>query len=211
MKVSEIFTSVQGESHFAGYICTFIRLAGCNLRCTYCDTQYAYHEGNEINLDSIVYKVIQAGVKTVEITGGEPLLQEDTSLLIEKLLDEGFRVLVETNGSLSIKGIDKRAIVILDIKTPGSGMSDKMDFSNIDYIKQDDEIKFVITDREDYEWTKEIMSKYELAKKSHVLLSPAYGILDPQELIQWMLKDKINARLNLQLHKYIFGPDARGK
>ena len=211
MKVCEIFTSIQGESSYAGKPCTFVRMTGCNLRCTYCDTQYAYDQGEEYSEDSIINEVKKAETQHIEITGGEPLLQKGVGALIKRLLDEGFDVLVETNGSLSIKGIDKRAIVILDIKTPGSGMSDKMDFSNIDYIKQDDEIKFVITDREDYEWTKEIMSKYELAKKSHVLLSPAYGILDPQELIQWMLKDKINARLNLQLHKYIFGPDARGK
>ena len=210
MKVSEIFTSVQGESHFAGYICTFIRLAGCNLRCTYCDTQYAYHEGNEINLDSIVYKVIQAGVKTVEITGGEPLLQEDTSLLIEKLLDEGFRVLVETNGSKKIGNIDRRAIVILDIKTPRSGMDKKMDFSNINLLKPADEVKFVITDRNDYEWSKEIIEKYTLFERCNILFSPSFGVLPSRMLAEWMINDKIDGRLNLQLHKYIFGLE-RGK
>jgi 7-carboxy-7-deazaguanine synthase len=186
-------------------------MTGCNLRCSYCDTQYAYEQGEECSEDSIINEIKRAGTQLIEITGGEPLLQKGVGALIKRLLDEGFDVLVETNGSLSIKGIDKRAIVILDIKTPGSGMSDKMDFSNIDFIKHNDEIKFVITNREDYEWTKNIMSKYELAKKSHVLLSPAYDMLDSQDLIRWMLEDKINARLNLQLHKYIFGPDARGK
>jgi len=211
MKVCEIFASIQGESSYAGKPCTFVRLTGCNLRCTYCDTKYAYDQGEELSEDSIIKKVKNTGLQLVEITGGEPLLQKGVGVLIKKLLDEGFDVLVETNGSVSIKDIDKRAIIILDIKTPGSGMADETDFSNIDHIKHDDEIKFVITNRGDYEWTKNIMFKYELAVKSTVLLSPAYGMLDPQDLIQWMLEDKINARLNLQLHKYIFGPDARGK
>lgn len=210
MKISEIFTSVQGESRFAGYICTFIRLAGCNLRCTYCDTQYAYHGGDEINLDSIVYKVIQAGVKTVEITGGEPLLQADTSLLVEKLLNEKFRVLIETNGSQNIGNIDRRAIVILDIKTPGSGMDKKMDFSNIHFLKPADEVKFIITDRNDYEWSKEIIEKYTLFERCNVLFSPSFGVLPSRMLAEWMINDKIDGRLNLQLHKYIFGLE-RGK
>lgn len=211
MKVCEIFTSIQGESSYAGKPCTFVRMTGCNLRCTYCDTQYAYDQGEELSEDSIFKKVKNAGIQLVEITGGEPLLQKGAWDLIKRLLDEGFDVLVETNGSCSIKDIDKRAVVILDIKTPGSGMADKMDFSNIDHIKLDDEIKFVITNRGDYEWTKDIMSKYDLSVKGHVLISPAYGMLDPQDIIRWMLEDRITARLNLQLHKYIFGPDTRGK
>ena len=211
MKVCEIYTSIQGESSHAGKLCTFVRMAGCNLRCTYCDTQYAYEQGEEISEVSIIKKVKNACIQLVELTGGEPLLQKGTRTLIKRLLDEGFDVMVETNGSYSIKDIDKRAVVILDIKTPGSGMADKMDFSNIDQIKMEDEIKFVITSRRDYEWTKDIMATYDLSIKGHVLLSPAYGMLDPQDLIQWMLEDGINARLNLQLHKYIFGPDTRGK
>lgn len=211
MKVVEIFTSIQGESSYAGKPCTFVRMTGCNLRCAYCDTQYAYDHGEELSEDSIIKKVKKAGIQLVEITGGEPLLQKGAGALIKRLLDEGFDVLVETNGSCSIKDIDKRAVVILDIKTPGSGMSDKMDFSNIDYLKNTDEIKFVITNRGDYEWAKDIMSKYDLFAKDHILLSPAYGMLDPQKLLRWMLEDGINARLNLQLHKYIFGPDAKGK
>jgi len=211
MKVVEIFTSIQGESSYAGKPCTFVRMTGCNLRCAYCDTQYAYDHGEELSEDSIIKKVKKAGIQLVEITGGEPLLQKGAGALIKRLLDEGFDVLVETNGSYSIKDIDKRAVVILDIKTPGSGMSDKMDFSNIDYLKNTDEIKFVIINRVDYEWAKDIMSKYDLFAKDHILLSPAYAMLDPQDLIRWMLEDGINARLNLQFHKYIFGPDARGK
>lgn len=211
MKICEIFTSIQGESSYAGKPCTFVRVTGCNLRCTYCDTTYAYDQGEELSEDSIIKKVKSAGIQLVEITGGEPLLQKGTVSLIKRLLDERFDVLVETNGSLPITDIDKKAVVILDIKTPGSGMADKMDFSNIDKIKLEDEIKFVITNRGDYEWTKNIMSQYDLSVKCHILLSPAFGILDPQDLTRWMLEDGINARLNLQLHKYIFGPDTRGK
>lgn len=211
MKVCEIFTSIQGESRFAGMLCTFIRMSGCNLRCSYCDTKYAYNEGEELSEDNIVNKVKNTGIQLVEITGGEPLLQKGVGSLIRKLLNEGFAVLVETNGSLPINDIDKRSVVILDIKTPGSGMTHRMDFSNIDYIKKDDEIKFVLTNRRDYEWTKNIISKHDLTKKCHLLLSPAYGVLAPKELIEWMLEDRIHARLNLQIHKYIFGPDAKGK
>lgn len=211
MKVCEIFTSIQGESRYAGVPCTFVRMTGCNLRCSYCDTQYAYHGGEELSEDSVINKVEKAAIQLVEITGGEPLIQKGVGALIKRLIDEGFCVLVETNGSLLIKDIDKRAIVILDIKTPGSGMADKMDFSNIDHIKQDDEIKFVMTSRRDYEWTKNIISKYDLTGKCNLLLSPAYGVLDPEDLARWMLEDRIKARLNLQIHKYIFRPDTRGK
>jgi len=211
MKVCEIFTSIQGESRFAGLPCTFIRMSGCNLRCSYCDTKYACYEGEELSEKNIMNKVKNAGIHLVEVTGGEPLLQKGIGHLVKKLLDEGFDVLVETNGSLPIEEIDRRAIVILDIKTPGSGMSDKMDFSNIGYLKNTDEVKFVLTDKVDYEWTKDMITSHDLTKKCHLLLSPAYGVLDPRDLIQWMLEDRLHARLNLQLHKYIFGPHTRGK
>ena len=163
-----------------------------------------------MNLDSIVNKVRQAGVKTVEITGGEPLLQTDTILLVEKLLDEEFRVLIETNGSRNIGNVDRRAIVILDIKTPGSGMDKKMDFTNIHLLKPEDEVKFVITDRDDYEWSKEISEKYALFETTNVLFSPSFGVLPARMLAEWMINDKIEGRLNVQLHKYIFGLE-RGK
>ncbi len=210
MKVCEIFTSIQGESSYTGMLCTFIRLTGCNLRCTYCDTQYAYYEGDEIPEEEIIRKVRNAGINLVEITGGEPLLQKDVYHLIERLIEDGYKVLVETNGSLNIKDIDKRAVVILDIKTPGSGMSEKMDLSNLKEIKPVDEVKFVITDRTDYEWSKKIIRKYKLSDKCHLLLSPAYGILSPEQLAQWMIEDKLKARMNLQIHKYIFDSERRG-
>jgi len=209
MKVCEIFTSIQGESTYAGMPCTFIRLSGCNLRCDYCDTQYSYEEGYEVSLDELVVRVKSSGVKLVEITGGEPLLQEETPDMIRKLLDEGYKVLLETNGSLSIKNIDKRAVVIMDVKTPGSGMSGDMDFSNFALIKPSDEIKFVICSRDDYDWSKEILLRYNLPEKCIVLFSAAIGALAPSDLARWIIEDGLGVRLNVQIHKYIFGPDER--
>ncbi|MEW6585399.1 MAG: radical SAM protein [Nitrospirota bacterium] len=210
MKICEIFTSIQGESSYAGLPCTFIRLAGCNLRCSYCDTKYAYEEGAELSVDEIVARTARAGIDLVEITGGEPLLQEGVHDLAERLLSEGHTVLVETNGSRSIRNVDKRAVVILDIKTPGSGMDSEMDFSNLDIIKKRDEVKFVLTGRRDYEWAKDIIGAHNLLERSRVLMSPAFGILSPRDLCGWMIEDRLPARLNLQLHKYIFGPEERG-
>lgn len=211
MKISEIFTSIQGESSYAGLPCTFIRLSGCNLRCAYCDTQYAYSDGTEMPVDEIIDRVRQSGPNLVEITGGEPLLQEtELSVLVPALLDEGYHVLIETNGSKSIKGIDKRAVVILDIKTPGSGMSDKMDFSGFDLLKPSDEIKFVLGGRNDYDWAKDIIHGRKLRDRSEILFSPVFGLLDPAELAGWIVDDNLDIRLNLQIHKYIFDPDRRG-
>lgn len=209
MKVCEIFASIQGESTYAGMPCVFVRMTGCNLRCSYCDTTYAYDEGKDMSEDEIIGFVKKYGIKLVEITGGEPLLQKDILSLTEKLLDDGFSVLIETNGSVSIKDIDKRAVIIIDIKTPKSGMSDKMNLDNLNLLKSGDELKFVITDREDYEWTKEFIKRYQLINKCKILLSPAFGILQPSELSQWMLADELPARLNLQIHKYIFGLNQR--
>jgi 7-carboxy-7-deazaguanine synthase len=210
MKVCEIFTSIQGESSYAGMPCTFIRLTGCNLRCSYCDTSYAYFEGRELSDDEILSEVRRAGIDLVEITGGEPLLQYEVFQLVRRLLNENYEILIETNGSQCIKEIDKRAIVVLDIKTPGSGMSGEMDFSNLDSIRSSDEIKFVITNREDYEWSKEIIQKHKLLGKCHLLFSPAFGILPPENLARWMIDDRLKIRLNLQLHKYIFSSEQRG-
>ena len=209
MKVCEIFTSLQGESSYAGLPCTFIRVSGCNLRCVYCDTQYSYEEGSEMSIDEIRGRVRSAGVRLVEITGGEPLLQKDTPLLVRGLLDEGRTVLIETNGSVSIEDIDRRAVVILDVKTPGSGMGGKTDLANFDLIKPTDEIKFVICGREDYEWAKEILSRYGLTEKARILFSAAIGMLAPSDLARWIIDDRLDVRLNVQIHKFIFGPDER--
>ena len=210
MKICEIFKSIQGESSYAGLPCLFIRMTGCNLRCSYCDTTYAYFEGKDLSEDEIMDEVKRAGTRLVEITGGEPLLQKEVYKLIKRLLDEGYKVLVETNGSMSIKDVDRRAVIILDIKTPGSGMSKEMDLSNLDKIKNTDEIKFVITSRTDYDWSKEMIQRYRLKDKCHILFSPAFGILPPEDLSAWMLEDGLEVRLNLQLHKYIFSPEKKG-
>src|SRR5208337_4699761 len=154
MKVCEIFLSIQGESSYAGLPCVFIRMSGCNLRCVYCDTAYAYEEGRDMTSDEVLDQAVSYGISLVEITGGEPLMQQDVFLLVKRLLDSGLTVLVETNGSVSVSGVDRRAIIIMDIKTPGSGMCEAMDFENLRLLKSQDELKFVITDRGDYEWTR---------------------------------------------------------
>ncbi len=209
MKVCEIFTGIQGESTYAGVPCVFVRMTGCNLRCSYCDTVYAYEDGTDLTEDEIAAKIGETGLKTVEITGGEPLLQKGLPTLVEGLLDLGYRVLIETNGSRNIEEIDRRAVIILDIKTPGSGMSEKVMLSNLSSLKYGDEVKFVLTDRKDYEWAKDFIRKYELAGRCEILFSPAFGMLDPQSLSRWIVNDRLEVRLNLQLHKYIYGPDVR--
>ncbi len=210
MKITELFTSIQGESSFTGMPCFFIRLSGCNLRCSYCDTAYAYDNGYEVDEKEIVRKIGDAGLNLVEITGGEPLLQDGVSRLMTALIEEGRTVLLETNGSRSIRGLDRRAVIILDIKTPGSGMSDRMDFSNLDEIGQHDEVKFVVTARNDYEWAKDIIGAFSLTQRCGILVSPAFGFVRPEDLARWMIDDRLPARLNLQLHKYIFDSERRG-
>lgn len=209
LRVCETFLSIQGESTFSGLPCFFIRLSNCNLRCRYCDTRYAYEEeGYRETISSLVSMAIESNIRLVEITGGEPLLQKNTLNLIKELCDRDFTVLIETNGSMNIEPIDHRAVVILDLKTPGSGFSDYMDFENLTRLKTHDEVKFVITNRTDYEWAKEILHKYNLMGP-HILFSPAMGYIEPQKLSEWIIMDRLNVRLNLQLHRYIFG-DRRG-
>ncbi|MCG2722473.1 MAG: radical SAM protein [Thermodesulfovibrionales bacterium] len=210
MKVCEIFTSIQGESSYAGMPCTFIRMTGCNLRCAYCDTTYAYEEGTELSVEEVLGQAEKGGIPLIEITGGEPLLQGGVLDLIGRLLQKEFTVLIETNGSQNIGEIDPRVRIILDLKTPGSGMSERMDLSNLSRIRRNDEVKFVLTGRTDYEWSKEIIHSHQLRDRCHILLSPAYGILPPEKLAQWIIEDRLPVRLNLQLHKYIFGTERRG-
>lgn len=206
MKVCEIFASIQGESTYAGLPCVFVRMTGCNLRCPYCDTTYAYEEGAEMSEDEIIQRVKGYGIRLVEITGGEPLLQRDVLLLVERLSGDGFTILLETNGSMSIKDVDKRAVIIMDIKTPKSGMFESMDLLNLKYLKPNDEVKFVIMDRQDYEWARDFIRNYGLLDKCKTLLSPAHGILSPKILCEWIINDSLPVRLNLQLHKYISVP-----
>lgn len=210
MKVCEIFAGIQGESTYAGLPCVFVRLTGCNLRCSYCDTPYAYDEGREMTAGEIVGAASAFGIRLVEVTGGEPLMQKEAFPLVKQLLDNGFSVLIETNGSVSIRDVDRRAVIIMDIKTPKSGMSAQMDPENLEYLKRNDELKFVVADREDYEWVRAFIEERRLADTCTVLLSPLFGSLQPRELSQWILDDKLPVRLNLQLHKYIYGPDERG-
>ncbi|MDP2156783.1 MAG: radical SAM protein, partial [Nitrospirota bacterium] len=203
--------SIQGESTFSGLPCTFVRLSGCNLRCSYCDTTYSYEEGTEMSVQSIMDKVAEEGIHLVEITGGEPLLQHDEVVeLTKRLLDAGYGVLVETNGSVKIDFLDNRVIVIMDIKTPASNMSEKNDLSNIAYLKPEDEVKFVICDRNDYEWSKKMVLKQGLSKRCRVLFSPSAGTIAPRELAGWILQDRLEVRLNMQLHKIMYDPDERG-
>jgi 7-carboxy-7-deazaguanine synthase len=208
MKINEIFTSIQGETSFAGLPFTFVRLTGCNLRCSYCDTQYAYEEGTEYSLDAVVTEINKRVVSRVVITGGEPLLQDESIALCSRLLDTGFTVLLETNGSILIKDVDKRAHRILDIKCPGSGMDTRMDFNNSNCLTLRDEVKFVISHREDFEWALEILKQHEMQGRAHILFSPVSDRLDSQELAEWILQEKLNVRLQLQIHRYIW-PDRR--
>ncbi len=210
MDVCEIFASIQGESTYAGLPCVFIRLSGCNLRCSYCDTAYAYDEGFDIPVNKAMAKIEESGISLVEITGGEPLLQSETGDLVQRLIQKKYNVLIETNGSMDIKNLTKNTVIIMDIKTPSSGMSERMNYGNIDYLKLSDEVKFVIGDRADYEWTLSILKKYSLTEKCKVLFSNVYDVLHPELLAKWVLKDSLPVRLSLQMHKYIFGKDKRG-
>lgn len=210
LKVNEVFHSIQGESTFAGLPCTFIRLTGCNLRCSYCDTAYAYEEGKEWSVPDLIDYAKNYQSPLVEVTGGEPLLQAGTPELVRALLGEGCEVLVETNGSLDISVIDKRAVIIMDMKCPDSGMSDKNLFSNVGCLKPRDEIKFVIASEGDYLWAKSMIREHRLEGTCAILFSSVYGKLQPSRLAEWILRDDIKVRLQLQLHKYIWGPERRG-
>ncbi|MDI6839243.1 MAG: radical SAM protein [bacterium] len=204
MKVNEIFKSIQGESIFQGLPCIFVRLTGCNLRCSYCDTKYAYEEGDEISVDEIICEIGKYDCKLIEITGGEPLLQPEVYDLSYKLLALDYKILVDTNGSIPVERLAPEIIRILDIKCPGSGMSDRMYWDNLKNLRHTDEIKFVCSDKQDYEWAKSIVKKYSLPEKVDVVsFSPAFGRISPASLAEWIMVDNLNVRLQLQLHKYI--------
>ncbi len=212
LRVNEIFYSIQGESTYAGRPCVFVRLTGCNLRCSYCDTQYAYDEGGILEINHIFEQIAPIGCRLVEITGGEPLIQEKTPVLIQSLLEDGYEVLLETNGSLDISRVDDRCVKIVDIKCPSSGMSEQMDMENLNRLSTNDEIKFVMGTREDYEYAREIIRhmKSHFLKINAVNFSPVFGQLAPETLAEWILADHLPCRLHLQIQKYIWGPDARG-
>jgi len=210
LKINEIYHSIQGESTKAGLPCTFVRLTYCNLRCTYCDTAYAFYDGKDMSLEEILSEVSKYNCRLVEITGGEPLVQKECLDLMKLLCDMGYEVLIETGGSLPIIDIDKRVKVIMDFKCPSSGMVKKNLYENVEYLKAVDEVKFVIGTREDYEWTKDILQKYNLTNISHILFSVVFGKLEPVTLVNWILEDKLDVRFQLQMHKFIWEPTAKG-
>jgi 7-carboxy-7-deazaguanine synthase len=210
LKINEIYYSIQGESTKAGLPCVFVRLAFCNLRCTYCDTEYAFYEGKDLSIGDIIEEVRKYNCPLVEITGGEPLFQAESYILMKQLADDGFEVLLETGGSLPINDIDQRVKIIMDLKTPSSGMLKKNIYENIYCLKKDDEVKFVIGSRQDYLWSKQIIEKYDLNKKNAILFSVVFGKLLPIELVNWILEDKLNVRFQLQMHKFIWKPEERG-
>lgn len=211
LNLIEIFTSVQGETSLAGLPTTFIRLAACNLRCSWCDTSYSFGKGEPWEMAKIIDKVKESGLHHVCITGGEPLLQAAVHPLMEELCRLGYQLTIETGGSLSTASIDPRVGVILDIKCPGSGMSHKNYWANIGRLRPHDEVKFVILDLADYEYAKGICMSYQLFDKGNsILFSPVHGALAPDLLVQWIIKDKLRVRLNLQLHKFIWDPFKRG-
>lgn len=210
LKISEIFYSIQGESSYAGYPCVFIRLAGCNLHCSYCDTEYARQSGTYMTIEDVVNEVRSYGIDLAEITGGEPLLQRGVSLLVTQLQQSGCTVLLETNGTQDISGLPAGTVCILDIKCPGSGEEGGNDWDNLERLQDSDEIKFVITGKEDYQWARDVIRRCKLENRHTVLMSPAQGLLSPADLSQWMLKDRLRARLQLQLHRIIWPQGKEG-
>lgn len=211
LKVNEIFYSIQGESSCAGLPCVFVRLTGCNLRCSWCDTAYAYEEGCSVSFDEIMSRIEAYPCRLVEITGGEPLLQHDTPELVKLLLDRGYTVLVETNGSQNISLLDARCIRIVDIKCPSSGEAEKNDLSNLKRLTMQDEVKFVVGSREDYDYAKSVLEKLpDFFKIKNIHFSPLYVIMTPVMLAGWMLEDGVAARLSLQQHKIIWPGTLRG-
>ncbi|MEP7015829.1 MAG: 7-carboxy-7-deazaguanine synthase QueE [Verrucomicrobiota bacterium] len=211
LTINEIYHSIQGESSWAGQPCVFVRLTFCNLRCNYCDTEYAFYEGKKQNLGEIVAAVAAIGCPLVEVTGGEPLLQPNVIPLMSMLCDAGHTVLLETSGAHDIAPVDARVHRIMDLKTPGSGEVDKNLWANIDHLTKLDEVKFVIGSREDYEWSREKVQRFDLAGRCNaVLFSPIFGRIDPRQIVEWILADKLDVRFQLQMHKFIWTPTLRG-
>ena len=211
LTINEIFHSIQGESTHAGRPCVFVRLTACDLRCRWCDTPYAFHEGHKMTVDEVVADVEARGCPVVEVTGGEPLLQPDVYPLMQRLLDAGKTVLIETGGHRSIAQVPPGVIRIVDVKCPGSGESEKNDWSNVAHLKATDEVKFVIADRADYDFAREVLRREQLdGKVAAVLFSPVHGELDPKQLAEWVIADRLPVRVQLQVHKYIWSPTTRG-
>ncbi|HEY8118278.1 MAG TPA: 7-carboxy-7-deazaguanine synthase QueE [Methylophilaceae bacterium] len=205
LRIFEIFHSLQGESSRVGLPTVFVRLTGCPMRCVYCDTAYAFSGGSNMSLDEIMTKVAGYGAKYVTVTGGEPLAQKDCLVLLKLLCDAGYEVSLETGGAIDTSGVDERVAVILDVKTPGSGEMENNVWANLQHLKTKDEVKFVLCDRSDYDWAKQVLAERGLADKCSVLFSPVYQQVNPTELAEWILQDKLPVRMQLQLHKILWG------
>ncbi len=211
MVITEIFKSIQGESTYAGLPCVFVRLTGCNLRCHWCDTAYAFLGGQKMSTEEVLHRVHCLGGKLVELTGGEPLLQKEVYPLSEKLLADGYHVLIETSGERFVGDLPRRVVKILDIKCPGSGESEKFCFDNLAVLERKDQIKFVILDENDYRYGREFLVKHDLRSRvDEVIFSPVFGQMVPRQLAEWVLRDNLEVRMGLQLHKFIWDPEARG-
>jgi 7-carboxy-7-deazaguanine synthase len=210
MRITEIYSSVQGETQYSGLPCTLVRTTGCDLRCSYCDTAYAFYGGQERSIDDIAAEVGRLGAPLVLLTGGEPMLQREIVALAERLLADGFRVMIETSGAHPVDVLPPEVIRIVDVKTPASGESHRIRWDVLDGLRRQDAIKFVVSDERDYRWAVEVIRGRDLAARTEILISPVHGRLDPRELVRWMLQDRLPARLNVQLHKYIWGAEAQG-
>jgi 7-carboxy-7-deazaguanine synthase len=211
LTVNEIFHSIQGESTHAGRPCVFVRLTACDLRCSWCDTPYAFHEGQKMSLEDVVSRVREYGCDVVEITGGEPLLQKEVYPLMQRLLDDGRTVMLETGGHLSVDQVPEPVIRVIDLKCPGSGEAGSTHWPNLEHLRAADEIKFVIKDRTDYEYARDVVASHRLIGRcAAVHFSPVHGVQNPRELAEWILADRLPVRLQLQAHKYIWDPSTRG-
>ena len=210
LKINEIYFSVQGESSFSGLPCIFIRLTYCNLRCTYCDSEYSFYDGEKMKIDEILKEIKKYSCNLVEVTGGEPLLQKNCINLLNELIKNNYDVLLETSGSLSISDVPNKVINIIDFKCPSSKMDNKNMWDNINYLKKNDEIKFVIGNRIDYEWTKQKIEEFKLNQICDILISPVYGEIEPKEIVKWILEDNLKVRFQIQMHKEIWSADKKG-
>jgi len=210
LTITEIYKSIQGESSFTGWPCTFIRLSGCPLRCRWCDTVYSFKEGQGLTIPEIIAQVEDLGVPLVELTGGEPLAQREAPDLMAQLLERGYRVLLETGGSEPIETVPAGVHIIMDIKCPGSGMSDRNRWENLDFLKASDELKFVIADEADFRWAARLVRDQKLNERCACLFSAAFGLVSNKQLVEWILAEQLPVRLNLQVHKFIWSPRAKG-
>jgi len=209
MRITEIYQSIQGESSFAGLPCVFVRTTGCDLRCSWCDSEFTFTGGTRMTLDQVMADVDTYACQLVELTGGEPLLQVEIYELATRLADAGHTVLIETGGHRDISKLDPRVIRIMDLKCPASGECEKNLWSNLEHLRPVDEVKFVIADRADYAWTLRVIREHRLEDRVQILISTAFGLIEPEQVVAWMLADKLRARFQLQLHKYIWPPNAR--